>query len=121
MLLSIILFGLIQNMYLVVSIFILTKTEMTLPILGVVVAHIFFVFLLSFASVLMNSMMLKKAKYPSKTNYVGLGFSIGANALCLLLTAFLIIIRQRWFDLGYHFLSDNRAAIDCLLYHFCKI
>ena len=111
MLLGIILCGIIQSIYLMICIFVWTRTPMPESAYAFVFGVLFFVFLLSFASILMNAAFLKKAIIRSNRNYVGLWFSIVTNALCILLVVFLWFIRQTWIDFGYPFISPNHAYL----------
>lgn len=115
MVLGIILCGIIQCVYLMVSIIILAKTPITLAILAFIIAHIFFIFILSFASTIMNGCFIARARLFRYRGYVGLGFSIAANVLCIVLAVFLLLIRQGVIVFDYHFMSDNYAVMRCLL------
>ena len=103
MTLSIILLVMISYTYLGVSIFILTKTPMRMEIFAVVLAHIIFVFILSFASLMMNGSLIKKAKFLLKRFYVGVWIAIISMVLCLILGIFIILVLQRWIYFGYDF------------------
>ena len=118
MALSISLCGIILSIYLMVSIFILTKRPITMPILAFIIGVTFFVFILSFASLLMNISFIKKKRHSRTTNFVGLWVSSFSLFFCLLITVFLILIRQRWIVFDYRFISDNRALMNLLFIRF---
>ena len=109
MALGIALCGIILSMHLMVSIFVLAKTTMSLQVFAFLIGVLFFDFILSIASILMNQGMIKKKR--RKRSFVGLYFSIATTVLCLLLAVFLVLVRQRWIVFDYRFLTDNRASI----------
>jgi uncharacterized membrane protein YesL len=59
---------------------------------------VFFTWVLTIASIIMNVMFIKWKRYFYKRNYIGLAFSIVAHVLCLAITILAILIRQRWIE-----------------------
>jgi len=95
MILGIVLCGIMQHIYVLVLMIHFNHLEMTKKILTIIIMHTFFVFLLGFASSLMNGIFYKRNRY--KRNIVGLCFSIAAVLLCILLFVYGILYRQAWF------------------------
>ena len=98
MVLGIVLCGNIQ--FVIMLLFILMAVDV--PIKGALfsffVGMVFFTWILTIASILMNVMFIKWKRYFYKRNYIGLAFSIVAHILCLAITVLAILIRQRWIE-----------------------
>lgn len=98
MVLGIVLCANIQCVY--IAIFILMKMNVHIVggLFAFLVAMVFFTWLLSIASIMMNVMFIKMKRYFYKRNYVGLAFSILCQLLCLLMAVLGILVRQRWLE-----------------------
>lgn len=98
MVLGIVLCGNIQ--FVIVLLFILMAVDV--PIKGALFAFfvgmVFFTWVLTIASIMMNVMFIKWKRRFYKRNYYGLAFSIVAHVLCLAITILGILIRQRWIE-----------------------
>ena len=98
MVLGIVLCGNIQ--FVIMLLFILMAVDVPIkgPLFAFFLGMVFFTWLLTIASIIMNVSFIKRKRFFFKRNYIGLGFSIAANLLCVGVTVLAILIRQRWIE-----------------------
>ena len=98
MVLGIVLCGNIQ--FIIMLLFILMAVDVPIkgPLFAFFVGMVFFTWLLTIASIIMNVSFIKRKRFFFRRNYIGLGFSIAANLLCVGVTVLAILIRQRWIE-----------------------
>ena len=109
MVLSIVLCGIILLDYLLISIFIWTKTTMPIYVNALNITIILYVIILSFASTLMNVSFAKKKRFFRRKSIAGAWIGGAALLFCILLLVFLILIKQRWIVFDYKFITDNHS------------